>query len=166
MRPGELRGARWDEIDEDKATWRIPVHRMKMRHDHIIPLSKQSLVILQDIRKISGRTELLFPSHRDIKKSISDVTLLKAFQIMGYIGPHKIVPHGMRGTASTILNEHGHHRDAIERQLAHVEKNKVRAAYHHSEYLAERKAMMQWYADHLDKLKAEDAKKSNNAQAA
>lgn len=155
VRPGELRHARWEEIDEANGLWRIPGHRMKMDRDHIVPLSKQAIDILKELRTISGKTDLLFPGERGSDKPISDVTMLKAFKIMGYVGDKKIVPHGMRGTASTILNENGFNRDAIERQLAHVEKNKIRRAYNHSEYLEERKVFMQWYADHLDKLKTE-----------
>lgn len=161
VRPGELRFARWDEIDEKNAIWRIPKERMKMDRDHIVPLSKQVLEIIKELRTISGHTELLFPGERGSHRPISDVTLTKVLRIMGYTKNNNkhAVPHGMRGTASTILNEHGKHKDAIERQLAHVEKNKVRAAYHHSEYLEERKAIMQWYADHLEKLKSQDVPK-------
>lgn len=150
VRPGELRHARWEEIDTDKAQWRTPKERMKMDRDHIVPLSRQAIEIIEELRPLSGQTEFLFPGWRSPHKPISDVTLTKVLRIMGYTkenGRH-VVPHGMRGTASTILNEHGHHRDAIERQLAHVEKNKVRASYHHSEYLEERARIMQWYVDH------------------
>lgn len=154
VRPGELRNARWEEFDEANALWRIPAHRMKMDKPHTVPLSKQALETLKELRKLSGHTDFLFPGQRGSDKPISDVTMLKAFKIMGYVGDKKIVPHGMRGTASTILNENGFNRDAIERQLAHTEKNKIRRAYNHSEYLEDRKAFMQWYADHLDKLKS------------
>ena len=97
---------------------------------------------------------MLFPSVKQSDEPISDVTLTKVLRVMGYIEEKKIVPHGMRHTASTILNENGFHRDAIERQLAHIDKNSVRAAYNHAEYLEERKRMMQWYADYLDGLRA------------
>lgn len=150
VRPGELRFARWDEFDFDRAIWRIPPHRMKMRREHVVPLSTQALAIIEQIRPISGRAELLFPGNRGADRPLSDVTFLKAFQIMGYVGDKKIVPHGMRATASTILNEKKFHRDAIERQLAHVEDNKIRAAYHHAEYLDERREMMQWWGDYLE----------------
>lgn len=151
VRPGELRNARWDEIDLNKRLWRIPAARMKMRRDHAVPLSRQAIQIIEELKEISGKTDILFPGLRASNKPISDVTLLKAFQIMGYVGDKKVVPHGMRATASTILNENKFNRDAIERQLAHVEENKVRAAYHHAEYLDERREMMQWWADFLDK---------------
>ena len=107
--------------------------------------------MIEQIRKISGKAELLFPGERSIDRPISDVTLIKALMIMGYTGDKKIVPHGFRATASTILNEEGFRPDVIERQLAHIEQNKVRAAYNRSEYLDERKKMMQWWGDHLSK---------------
>lgn len=149
VRPGELRGARWDEINEDKAEWRIPAARMKMRRDHYVPLSSQALDVIKQIRKISGTCELLFPGIKNSQTPISDVTLIKALKILGYGGT--ATPHGMRATASTILNENGFRPDVIERQLAHVEKNKIRAAYHHSEYLDDRRKMMQWWGSHLER---------------
>ncbi|MBK7363377.1 MAG: tyrosine-type recombinase/integrase [Micavibrio sp.] len=155
VRPGELRQALWNEIDTEKAVWIIPSGRMKMRRDHIVPLSPQALRILEKLRKITGNSDFLFPSVRSPHKPISDVTLLKAVKIMGYAGESKIMPHGMRHTASTILNEHGFNRDVIERQLAHRDNNKIRSIYNHAEYLAERCKMMHWYGDHLDKLKSE-----------
>jgi integrase len=161
VRPGELRHARWSEIDEANKVWRIPAARMKMRRDHIVPLSRQALEIIKQIRTISGQTDLLFPGQRRADRPISDVTLLKAFQIMGYSGENKVVPHGMRATASTILNERKFHRDAIERQLAHLEQNKIRAAYHHAEYLEERQNMMQWYADFIDKQGTKNEKEAS-----
>jgi integrase len=150
VRPGELREARWEQIDERAGLWRIPAEQMKMDRDHTVPLSRQAMEIIAELRGISGKSALLFPGSRGGHKPISDVTLLKAFQIMGYVGEKKVVPSGMRSTASTILNERGFNSDAIERQLAHVEKNKVRAAYNHSEYLEERVKMMQWYSDFID----------------
>lgn len=155
VRPGELRNARWSEIDEDKGLWRIPAERMKMERDHVVPLSKQALEIIAELRQISGQGELIFPGWKNPQTPISDVTLTKVLRIMGYDKKNKkhVVPSGFRATASTILNEKGFHRDAIERQLAHVEENRVRAAYHHSEYMEIRKDMMQWYADHLQGLK-------------
>jgi integrase len=150
VRPGELRGARWDEIEEAKSEWRIVPERMKMKREHIVPLSSQALGIIRQIRAISGGCALLFPGVKSIHKPISDVTLLKAIQILGYGG--KATPHGMRATASTILNENGFKPDVIERQLAHIEQNKVRAAYHHAEYLAERREMMQWWGNYLESM--------------
>lgn len=150
VRPGELRSARWDEIDEKKDEWRIPAERMKMKRPHIIPLSRQALVVLEELRKITGKTALLFPGERGVTKPISDVTLLKAIKIMGYTGDKKVVPHGVRHTASTILHEKPFRSELIEMQLAHIDKNKVRSAYNHALYLDERKLMMKWWGDFLE----------------
>ncbi|NDF12011.1 MAG: DUF4102 domain-containing protein [Proteobacteria bacterium] len=151
VRPGELRGARWVEFDLEKAIWRIPAERMKMRREHVVPLSTQALEVLKEIHKISGDREVLFPGVVSYNKPISDVTLIKMIKLIGWHG--QVVPHGMRATASTILNENGQfNRDAIERQLAHIEENKIRGAYHHTEYLEERKRMMQWWGDYLAQL--------------
>lgn len=167
VRPGELRNASWEEIDLEKAEWRIPAERMKMARPHIVPLPKQAVGILRELAPKRDHHKLVFPSVRSYTKPISDVTLLKVLQILGYTGKKiefektypKVVPHGMRSTASTILNEVGRFKpDVIERQLAHVEQNKVRAAYHHAEYLEERKEMMQWWADYLDILKNKAAR--------
>ncbi len=151
VRPGELRGARWEEFDLKKAEWRIPAHRMKMRRELIIPLSKQVIELYNQIQNISGKTDLLFPGN-DATKPISDVTLTKCLIILGY-GNGVATPHGMRSTASTILNENGFKPDVIERQLAHVPDNKIRAAYNHAEYLPERREMMQWWGDYLDRAR-------------
>jgi integrase len=121
---------------------------MKMREQHIVPLSKQSLAVLEGIKKISGEKGLLFPCRTDKTKSISDNTLSKAFRDQGYKG--KITPHGIRATASTILNENGFKPDVIERQLAHCERNKIRASYNHAQYLQERREMMQWWGDYIE----------------
>lgn len=153
VRPGELCHALWSEINEKEAVWKIPAERMKMDRDHIVPLSTQALVILKDIKKITGGSELLFPGIKNDQKPISDVTLIKVLRIMGYVGDQKVVPHGMRHTASTILNENDFNGDHIEMQLAHVERNKVRGTYNHATYLDERARMMQWWADHLDNLR-------------
>jgi integrase len=151
VRPGELRGARWAEFDLDKAEWRIPAERMKMRHEHIVPLSQQALSILEQLKPLTGNSELLFPNRNGQGKPICENTLLYAMYRLGY---HRTATaHGFRATASTILNEQGWKPDVIERQLAHAEKNKVRAAYHRSEYLADRKKMMQHWADYLDSLR-------------
>ncbi len=154
VRPGELRNARWDDVNEDKAVLKIPAERMKMDRDHMIPLSSQALALLKQLKSITGNNDLLFPSVKNNQKPISDVTLTKVLIVMGYTGEKKVVPHGFRHTASTILNEHGFNSDHIERQLAHVEKNKVRGVYNHAEYLEDRRKMMQWWADHLDKMKS------------
>ncbi len=150
VRPGELRNAVWSEIDLKEKLWRIPAARMKMKRDHLVPLSQQSLDILAQLRTLTGHSDYIFPSVRTPHKPITDVTLLKVLQIMGYTGSRKITPHGFRHTASTILNERRFHRDVIERQLAHADDDKIRSTYNHAEYLAERRGLMQWWADYLD----------------
>jgi len=150
VRPGEIRGAAWNEFDLDKAEWRIPAERTKMRHEHIVPLSKQAISIIEGLKTLTGNNTLLFPNRNREGKPISENTLLYAMYRLGY---HRTATaHGFRATASTILNEQGWKPDVIERQLAHAERNKIRAAYHRSEYLAERKKMMQSWADYLDSL--------------
>lgn len=155
VRPGELRGAEWGEIDADAKLWRIPAARMKMKAPHLVPLSPQALALLEAQRKVSGGDPagLIFPSPWYPGKAISDGTLNGALRRMGY-GGGSHTAHGFRALFSTIANEHGHDRDAIERQLAHAERNEVRAAYHRAEYLDERRALLAWWADYLDARKA------------
>lgn len=151
-RTGEVRGATWAEIDLEKALWSIPAERMKMKVAHTVPLSVQALAILNRMKILFGGEGVIFPGINSIeKKPLSENTLLYAMYRMGYHG--RATVHGFRAVFSTIANEAGFNPDAIERQLAHREKDQVRAAYHRSEYLTERKDMMQWWADHLDKLK-------------
>lgn len=152
VRTTELRGARWAEIDWDKKEWRIPLERMKMREPHIVPLSKQSLEILEQLKPISGHLELVFPNRSKPMNYISENTMLFAMYRMGYRS--QATPHGLRATFSTIANEQGFSSDVIERQLAHAERNKVRASYNHAQYLPERRKMMQWWADYLDRAAA------------
>ena len=158
VRSGEIRGARWDEFDFKKSLWRIPPERMKMATEHIIPLSKQVLDVLVKIQGITGHLELLFPLRNNQRKGMSDNTMRCAMRRMGYDGNHppksKATPHGFRANASSILNENDFNPDAIERQLSHMERNSVRAAYiHHARFMDERVKMMQWWADYLDKEK-------------
>lgn len=148
VRPGELRGARWAEIDTDAAEWRIPAERMKMKVPHVVPLSAQALRVLEGMRAISGGGELVFPSPFYPGKPLSENTLNSALARMGYKGEH--TAHGFRALFSTVANECGHDADVIERQLAHVERNEVRAAYHRSTYLQDRARLMTWWADYLD----------------
>lgn len=150
VRSGEIRGAKWEEIDWDKAQWRIPAERMKMKEPHIVPLCKQSLAILREIQKISGDSYggNLFPSQQNPRQIMSENTFLRVIEILGYKG--KTTGHGFRSTASTILNENGFNRDWIERQLAHCERDQVRSAYNYAEYLPKRTDMMQWWADYID----------------
>jgi integrase len=148
VRTGEMRGALWSEIDLKKAEWRIPAERMKMRDPHIVPLSTQALAVLEDLKPLTGHWEHVFPNQHRPKGQMSENTILYALYRMGYHG--KSTGHGFRATASTILNEHGFKPDVIERQLAHAERNSIRKAYNHAQYLPERRKMMQWWADYLD----------------
>jgi integrase len=150
VRSSELRGARWEEFDFERAEWRIPAERMKMGTEHIVPLSRQAVAVIEELRPITGRYELLFPNRNNLNKPMSENALIYAMYRMGYHS--KATVHGFRATASTILHELGFWPDVIERQLAHAERNSVRAAYHRSEYLEERRRMMQAWADYLDTL--------------
>lgn len=152
-RPGELRKAEWIEIDFDAKEWRIPAERMKMRQQHIVPLSKQVVLLLKELREVTGSNNLLFPSLRTTSRPISDATLTAALRRMGY-AKEEIVPHGFRAMASTLLNELGYNRDWIERQLSHSDKDAIRTAYNHAEFLPERRKMMQEWSNYLDKLKS------------
>lgn len=150
VRPGELRGARWKEFNLKAKQWRIPAERMKMRAPHIVHLSPQAISVLKELKPQSGKSEYLFPSDRTWKKPMSENALSFAMKRMGYQGT--ATAHGFRSTASTILNETGFKPDVIERQLAHVERNKVRAAYHRAEYLDERAEMLDWWGNYLEGL--------------
>lgn len=150
VRTIELRGAQWQEFDWDKAEWRIPSERMKVKELHIVPLSKQAIVVLRELQRVSGHRQYVFPNEHNPSTFMSENTILYALYRMGYHS--RATGHGFRSTASTILNEHGFRPDVIERQLAHSERNKVRAAYNHAQYLPERRQMMQWWADYLDQL--------------
>lgn len=160
VRTVELRGAHWTEIDLDRAEWRIPAERMKMREPHIVPLSRQSIELLRELHTYTGGGGMLFPNYRNPKICMTDTTLNRALERMGFNGKGSIgfSAHGFRATASTILNEIGFRPDVIERQLAHAERNKVRASYNQAEYLEERRAMMQQWADLTDELAKHDDK--------
>ncbi|MES9968707.1 MAG: integrase arm-type DNA-binding domain-containing protein [Candidatus Thiodiazotropha sp.] len=153
VRPGELRHAEWEEINLEKAEWRIPPEKMKMRTLHIVPLPSQALAVLNEIKPLTGRGKYVFPGVRTNRRPMSENTVNAALRRLGYT-KEEMTGHGFRSMASTILNEQGWHRDAIERQLAHAERNSVRAAYNYAEHMPERIKMMQWWADYLDKLKA------------
>jgi integrase len=152
VRPGELRRAEWAEVNLTGAEWRIPPEKMKMKVQHIVPLARQVVGILEDLRQYTGQSRYLFPSMRANSVPISDMTLLAGLRRLGY-GKDDMTVHGFRSMASTLLNEQGYNRDWIERQLAHGERNSVRAAYNYAEYLPERRKMMQAWADYLDHLK-------------
>ncbi len=153
VRPGELRQAEWAEFDLDAAEWRVPAATMKMRRPHRVPLPRQAVALLRDLKSFSGNGRLLFPSAHNPSKPMSENTLNGALGRMGYKG--QMCAHGFKGMASTRLNEMGRwNPDAIERQLAHQEQNDVRRAYMHgAEYWLERVAMMQAWADYLDELR-------------
>jgi integrase len=167
VRPGELRGARWAEVDlerPDGARWTIPASRRKLRkaekedpstQPHVVPLSKQAVAVLRELRPLTGRCDLVFPGVRDSKRSMSENTVNAALRNLGYTGD-VIVGHGFRHMASTLLNELGFNPDAIERQLAHKAQG-VRAVYNLAKHLPERRRMMQAWADHLDELRAATA---------
>jgi integrase len=148
VRPGELRKAEWEEIDLDQAEWRIPGAKMKMREVHIVPLATQVVTILRDLKKLTGTGRYLFPGARTNDRPMSENTINAALRRLDY-GSDELTGHGFRSMASTLLNEQGWHRDAIERQLAHGERNSVRAAYNYAEHLPERRRMMQAWADFL-----------------
>ena len=148
VRPGELRGARWVEFDLAGAVWLIPAERMKMKIEHRVPLSRQALAVLQAMQPLTGNKELVFPSPSYPGKPLSENTFNSALARMGYKGI--ATAHGFRALLSTVANEAGWDADVIERQLAHIEGNKVRAAYHRSTYSAERVRLMQWWADWWD----------------
>ena len=152
VRPGELRHAEWSEIDLDNAEWRIPAEKMKMKEQHIVPLSIQALEILQEIFPLTGNDKYVFPSIRTASRPMSNNTILAALRRMGF-AKEEMTGHGFRATASTILHEQGWKSDVIERQLAHGERNAVKAAYNHAEHLPERRKMMQTWADYLDELR-------------
>lgn len=156
VRTVELRGAEWSEFDLDRAEWRIPSERMKMRESHTVPLSWQAVELLRELHTYTGGRTFLFPNYRNPKACMTATTLNRALERMGFNGKGSIgfSAHGFRATASTILNETGFRPDVIERQLAHAERDKTRASYNQAEYMPERRAMMQQWADMVDSIAA------------
>lgn len=153
VRPGELRHAEWSEIDFEKAVWRIPAAKMKMREDHAVPLSIQALNLLRDAHKIAGGSKYVFPSFVTNSKPMSENTVNGALRRLGYT-KDEMTAHGFRSTASTLLNESGKwSSDAIERALAHKDSNAVRGIYHRGTHWDERVKMAQWWSDYLDTLR-------------
>lgn len=153
-RPGELRGAVWSEFDLDKAVWTIPAARTKMRREHRVPLAPQAIAILRASPTFGTHWQLVLPSVRTPRRTMSENTLNAALRRLGY-SQEEATSHGFRASASTLLNESGRwSADAIERQLGHVESNEVRRAYARGEHWDERVRMMAWWADYLDQLKA------------
>jgi integrase len=154
VRTKELRQAPWCEFDPDRAEWRIAAERMKMREPHIVPLSRQAVTLLRELYTHTGGRPMLFPNHRNPDDCMTMTTLNRALERMGFNGRGTIgfSAHGFRATASTMLNELGFRSEVIERQLAHAERNKVRASYNQAEYLDERRSMMQQWADLVDEM--------------
>lgn len=152
VRPFELRHARWSEFDLDAGMWLIPAERMKMKREHYVPLSSQVVDLLREHK--SG-SDLVFPSVRSRDRAISENTVNTALRRLGYSGD-EVCHHGFRRMASTVLHDNGFESDWIERQLAHIDPNRVRAAYNAAEYLDGRRKMMQWWADWLDAAEVED----------
>ncbi len=150
VRTSELIGAKWSEFDLEAGRWDIPVERMKMRTPHIVPLSRQALEILSSLRQLTGSQEWVFPGERSPRKPMSNNTVLKGLERMGYKG--RMTGHGFRGLASTILHEQGYAHEHIELQLAHAPRNAVSAAYNHALHLRARSKMMQDWADFLENL--------------
>ncbi|GAB2663041.1 tyrosine-type recombinase/integrase [Arenimonas aestuarii] len=151
-RPGEVRGAEWAEIDLDRAEWLIPAERMKMKREHVVPLSAQAVAVLRELEPLTGRGRYVFPG-RAGNRPLSDVTLNAALRRMGF-DKHTMTAHGFRGMASTRLNEMAWPADVIERQLAHVPKDKIRGAYNKAQHLPDRVRMMQAWADYLDAIRS------------
>ncbi|MDE3735541.1 tyrosine-type recombinase/integrase [Pseudomonas resinovorans] len=148
-RPSELREARWEELDLDAGLWLIPAERMKRRREHLVPLPHQAVALLRELHNLTGSYTLLFPGRSDTTKPRSNTVFLMALRRLGYEG--RQTGHGFRHLASTILNEHGFDSQHVEAQLSHV-KEGVRGVYDKSTYLEQRRTMMHWYADHLDRL--------------
>ncbi|NOH79498.1 tyrosine-type recombinase/integrase [Vibrio sp. RE86] len=149
VRPNEASGARWDEIDYDKRLWMIPKERMKMGRAHVVPLTTQTLAILDAIKPISGHREFVFPSSRNPKVPTDSETANKALGRMGM--KNRTTAHGLRALASTTLNEQGFDPDVIEAALAHTDKNQIRKAYNRTDYLESRRKLMSWWSEHIEK---------------
>lgn len=146
VRTVELREASWCEFDLDNALWEIPKERMKKRRSHLVPLSSQAVEILNKLKVISGKYQLVFPGRNDVRKPMSDASINKVIKMLGYHG--RLTGHGFRHMMSTILHEHGFESAWIEMQLAHVDKNSIRGTYNHAQYIERRRDMLQWYANH------------------
>ncbi len=152
-RPGELRMAKWTEFDLDAAVWRIPAERMKMRRPHSVPLSRQVLTFLEELLPLTGPDGFVFPAFHTSLRPLSENTINQAFRRMGY-AQGEVTAHGLRTTASTLLNESGEwSADAIERSLAHADANAIRGIYNRGRYWDERVAMHQWWSNYLDQLR-------------
>jgi integrase len=153
QRPGEIRKAAWSEIDFDNALWRVPAERMKMGREHLVPLAPQAIETLRELQPLTGAGHYIFPGARTAGRPMSENTIVAALRYLGY-EQGKMTAHGFRTLASTLLNEMGWPSDAIERQLAHAERDEVRGAYNRAEYLTERRKMMVAWANYLDGLRS------------
>jgi len=151
-RPAEAAEARWEEVDMEAREWKIPASRMKMNRDHTVPLSDEALSILEIMKSLSGGREFIFPSRIKPNQPMNSKTVNASLKRAGFGGV--LVSHGLRSIASTVLNEQSLPPDVIEAALAHVDKNEVRRAYNRSDYLEQRRPMMQWWVDFM---KAADA---------
>lgn len=151
VRTQELRFARWQDIDLDNALWEIPAEHMKMRRPHVVPLSHQAVTLLRQLKPLTGHHPLVFIGRNDQRKSISKESINQVIELLGYKG--RLTGHGFRHTMSTILHEQGYNSAWIETQLAHIDKNTIRGAYNHAQYIEGRRNMLQWYADYLDLLR-------------
>ena len=156
VRKTELANAEWSEIDPDAAEWRIPARRMKTREEHVVPLSTQSVETFKELKSLSNTSQFVFPNRNDPRRPMGPSRFNDMIRAIGYTGIFS--PHGARSLASTALNELGWRPDAVERQLAHAEQSKVRAAYNRAEYLDERREMMQQWADMVDAVAQGDSK--------
>jgi integrase len=161
-RSTEIRDAEWREFDFEENLWRIPAERMKMNRDHLVPLSRQVLAVLEKLRAYSGKGQYVFPSYRSETVPFGKTALQRAIRVMGF-EREEMCPHGFRSMASTLLNELGYNADWIERQLAHVPHGQVRGIYNRAEYLPERRRMLQEWADYLDALREKARQESANA---
>ncbi|MDU9125085.1 tyrosine-type recombinase/integrase [Klebsiella aerogenes] len=150
LRPGELRQAEWSEIDIEKKIWEVPAERMKKRRPHCVPLPRQAINLLEQLRPITGQYRFIFPGRIHHSKPMSEMALNVLIRRIGYAG--RVTGHGFRHTMSTILHEQGYNTAWIEMQLAHVDKNSIRGTYNHAQYLDGRREMLQWYADMIDEL--------------
>lgn len=150
-RPGEIRQAEWGEFDFDRALWTIPAEKMKLRKAHLVPLSRQALRIIEEVKLFTASSRFVFPNARSFDRPLSEAAVTAALAGMGYKG--RMTAHGFRAMASTLLNERGHRHDVIEAQLAHAGYDKIRAVYNRAEYMEERRRLMQEWADYLDGLR-------------
>ncbi|SON50408.1 integrase domain-containing protein [Vibrio tapetis] len=148
VRPAEAAGAKWDELDFERGLWIIPEYRMKKRKEHSVPLTDQTLALLEIMKPISAHREFIFPADRDPKKHTNEQTANAALKRMGFSG--RLVSHGLRALASTTLNEQGFDSDVIEAALSHVNSDEVRRAYNRADYLERRRSLMSWWSEHIE----------------